>query len=412
MLRQVARHCAWLGGAVFAVALVSSCELFVALAGGAGLRCDRDESCPVGMLCTAGQCQAAEGCASILDCAAGYRCHPIQKVCVLIEGDAGLADGYEADGQRTDRAPVDRAAADARRDARAPDQAFADISALDGETPDRMTEDRLTDRGPAPEAAIDGATADAGAGDGPGPVDGSSDHGAADVATGDHATPPNPCQVDAGSWPGVAIARPATRDIALDGRLDDWSGACFLEIGRPEDWVADSHYTGTPPLDTASFTARFAWLWTTDALWLAVFVSDDIHFNDWTGSDIWRGDSIQAAFDMARNGGTGYDATDDYEFGWAMIQDGQEQYRWHAPSAAPTIGTQFAIDRTATTTGYEIRFRPLDLGQTSFATGSLAHTSLLVADNDGEGRAGWLEWASGIGLDKDPSLFLPLQLVP
>ena len=31
--------------------------------------------------------------------------------------------------------------------------------------------------------------------------------------------------------------------------------------------------------------------------------------------------------------------------------------------------------------------------------------SLLVNDNDGQGRRGWMEWSSGIGNNKDPLLY-------
>jgi hypothetical protein len=35
--------------------------------------------------------------------------------------------------------------------------------------------------------------------------------------------------------------------------------------------------------------------------------------------------------------------------------------------------------------------------------------SLLVNENDGQGRRGWIEWASGIGSEKRPSLFRAMQ---
>jgi hypothetical protein len=35
--------------------------------------------------------------------------------------------------------------------------------------------------------------------------------------------------------------------------------------------------------------------------------------------------------------------------------------------------------------------------------------SLLVNDNDGAGRKGWLEWTPGIGQTKDPSQYVPVS---
>ena len=37
--------------------------------------------------------------------------------------------------------------------------------------------------------------------------------------------------------------------------------------------------------------------------------------------------------------------------------------------------------------------------------------SMLINDNDGAGRKGWMEYGSGIGSRKDVSLFSSLQLV-
>ncbi|WP_284292637.1 hypothetical protein [Luteimicrobium album] len=38
--------------------------------------------------------------------------------------------------------------------------------------------------------------------------------------------------------------------------------------------------------------------------------------------------------------------------------------------------------------------------------------SLVVADDDnGQGRAGWIEWGGGIATTKDPSLLRPVQLI-
>ncbi len=35
----------------------------------------------------------------------------------------------------------------------------------------------------------------------------------------------------------------------------------------------------------------------------------------------------------------------------------------------------------------------------------MTRMNILVNDNDGEGRRGWLEWAPGMGFTKDPSRF-------
>jgi hypothetical protein len=210
----------------------------------------------------------------------------------------------------------------------------------------------------------------------------------------------------------LAVARPAATSVSIDGSLDGWDTSCALVIRSSTDWVDESTFAGAPRIDATQFAATLTVMWSPDALYLACVVTDDIQFNSETGELLWKGDSLQAAFDVGRNRTGPYDSTDDFEYGWAETSSGSAKYRWQAPTNAPAATDVFAIVRTGTTTTYEIALHPADLGLTAFSAGLVMNVSFLVNENDGTGRAGWLEWGAGIGQEKDTLLFRPLLLVP
>lgn len=74
---------------------------------------------------------------------------------------------------------------------------------------------------------------------------------------------------------------------------------------------------------------------------------------------------------------------------------------------------KYAVSRSDSTTSYElaIPWRELSHDITQVKQGMKLKFSLLVNDNDGEGRRGWLEYNSGIGSSKDVNAFGDLYLM-
>ncbi len=283
---------------------------------------------------------------------------------------------------------VDSSALEADSATPMPDSGAADTSAVDSSAMDAATDSGGRD------ATADGAPADIGT-DSLVPPDATTD---AD-ASGSCTTAP----------PGVdeMVALPAPPTIALDGDLSDWSWAIFVSV-TPSRW---RDRAGPAVTSADDLSARAAALWTETDLYLAFEVTDDTHFNDDTGEYLWRGDSIQAAFDVARNGGSPYDDTDDFEYGWARTSSATERYRWVAPSGAATPTDEVVIMRSGSTTIYEVRLSAADLELSSFAVMDRFGISWLVNEMDGPGESqGFIEWTSGIGATKDPSLFGVLTL--
>jgi hypothetical protein len=208
------------------------------------------------------------------------------------------------------------------------------------------------------------------------------------------------------------IARPLVEAlpaaaVTLDGALDEWGDAVFVSLQAPDDFVSMDH----PPTDAADIACRFALLWDSGALYFAVEVTDDLHDNASSADLIWLGDSVQAAFDMALNGGTEYDGTDDFELGWARTDGGDVGTRFAAPPAAPADASELAVAGSGGALTYEVRIPAASLGSAGFVEGGQMGFTMLVNDADGEGREGWIEWTPGIGAFKEPDAFGVLRLV-
>jgi hypothetical protein len=213
----------------------------------------------------------------------------------------------------------------------------------------------------------------------------------------DDPPPPDPPRIDA--EPGAVVP---------DGAIEaaEWSGSTWIEIRSPDDFVSSDHAPG----DAADVSARVAIRWTPDALYVGVEVTDDVQADAPSAELLWTADSVQVAFDMARDGGHEYDGDDDFELGWGRVGGAPAGFRWAAPATGGS--GEAAVVRAGTATRYEIRLPAGDLGRVAFAAGDEFGFTFLVNDADDAGREGWIEWTPGIGAFKDPASFGRLRLAP
>ena len=132
-----------------------------------------------------------------------------------------------------------------------------------------------------------------------------------------------------------------------------------------------------------------------------VVVTDDVQSQEFAGIEMWKGDSVQ----FALAGVTGRV----YEWVVGLTKDGAciARLQWPGDVPANAAREQAAVTRTGTTTVYDIML-PATIPDVAMALRSGCTMSLLVNDNDGKGRKGWLEWTPGIGIKKDPNLFAPV----
>lgn len=197
------------------------------------------------------------------------------------------------------------------------------------------------------------------------------------------ALPEPPSAGAAAAWRALPVRmRP---DVAVDGDLAEWAADAAVELPAVAGQQRVQGWRG--PEDCS------AQLWlgqTGDGLLIAVRVRDDRH-EALAGDLLWQGDSIQFATGQAGIGP---------EFGVAVGAAGTTTYRWS--HGAPEGGAIRAAGRRGDgVTTYEVA-----VPWTAVAGGrrpdGLLSFSLLVNDNDGGGRRGYIELTPGIGQTKDP----------
>ncbi|MBU5672356.1 alpha/beta hydrolase fold domain-containing protein [Paenibacillus sp. MSJ-6] len=206
------------------------------------------------------------------------------------------------------------------------------------------------------------------------------------------------------SQASVLVVPKLKQEIRIDGRLKDWSDASAAAFQVNEQRMKD--WTG---MEDLSATGTISW--DQKNLYLGLQVADDVHRQTDEGGEIWRGDGVQIGIGIANDDGS---VPQQYhEFGLAMQDEAHlTKWRWIAPrgfGAGEPESLDFAVRRSedAGITFYEAAIPWTELIQDSelIHPGLKLKFSLLVNDNDGAGRKGWLEYNSGIGTSKDANLF-------
>lgn len=194
------------------------------------------------------------------------------------------------------------------------------------------------------------------------------------------------------------------RTITVDGDLSD-----HLPNGLIFD---DMYWRGTEPLGTGDLSVEITAHFDADHLYLGVEVVDDVHLNDQPANTLWLADSLQIAFDISQNGGTGYDGVDDHEITIAASTDltTTTAYREVGPAGA-TDDFEVAVSRAGDRTYYEVAIDRTALPGATLSEGAIVGFTFLVNDDDGTGRAGWIEWTEGVGNGKVPESFGEIAFV-
>lgn len=188
-----------------------------------------------------------------------------------------------------------------------------------------------------------------------------------------------------------------------DGKLDEWEN--YPKASLPNDTCRTviNGYNGADDL-SADFQTAFD----DKNMYLSAVITDDVHFNDQTGSNYWNADSIQLAFGtMSEDFGI--------EVGFFLNKDGKpevyssklDQTLWGAVDdyvLKLQEQTKCAVTRDGNQTIYEMVI-PWDL---HFEDGIPEDFlfNILINDNDGAGRKGYIEWTYGIGQSKSNSEFI------
>lgn len=208
----------------------------------------------------------------------------------------------------------------------------------------------------------------------------------------------------------------APKDMKLDGVIDEqWADAMEFTAGE-KNWENDN----SSDIDWPGNTAKGYVMWDNEYLYVAVEAYDESHYQTATGTSIWLGDSIQMAIDVSRFTVPGYTGYNEIGFSLNSETGAIENWNWYAaPGENVSEGGIFKIvrDEDACTTTYEVALpwseqlpagEELDLKSVGFSL--IVNENSLDEDGDPTGRTGWIEYMSGIGRRKDPTVFGDLVL--
>ena len=142
---------------------------------------------------------------------------------------------------------------------------------------------------------------------------------------------------------------------------------------------------------------------TDTSLELRVDVTDDIHCQPYSGFSVWQGDNLQICFRFPSQ-------QDFWELGASLLDSGKtELFVFHAPENFKKEnilrGISLKAERTGNLTSYRLNIPLKVCGLTAEQLRSGFRFNLLVNENDGDGRDGWLQIAPGIGESKNPERF-------
>ena len=200
----------------------------------------------------------------------------------------------------------------------------------------------------------------------------------------------------------------AVQELKIDGDLKDWTGLEPLSLDQASQvffYGKGSPWKGPEDLSAKIFTA-----WDKNSFYLAAIVKDNMAGSRYQSELMFKGDCIQVAFDpLDKNSQTfaGSDV-DVREFGFALAEEGPAVFCYRSPTGSGIVKdatVSIRYNQQNHCWYYEVALpwgilAPLDpehLPSCGF--------NVIVNDNDGQGRKGWIQWTPGLGESKDASWY-------
>ncbi|MBC2602746.1 sugar-binding protein [Puniceicoccus vermicola] len=185
--------------------------------------------------------------------------------------------------------------------------------------------------------------------------------------------------------------------IVSDGDLSEWNQAQWVTLGENHRTVFDPKKTYGGEED---LSASLGLAWSPEYLAIAVVVKDDLHVTPNSPSAAWKFDSLQLYFDQRNNASIGNDFYDGDDVSYAISSIDGEHYAWleknsegrYVGEANQAQGLDREVEVSVVrgedgVTVYEILIPRVCLPQVDFSSGQVFGFSLIINDNDGEGRA-------------------------
>jgi hypothetical protein len=223
--------------------------------------------------------------------------------------------------------------------------------------------------------------------------------------------------------PTVMVPRPfehqihAVSSITVDGKLDDWAGTPDFVLDKESQLVYQANpnsWTGPEDLSAQAWVG-----WTSEGLFFAFDVLDDVHVQTEAGSDLWHGDHMELQFDTLveqdyTNPGMN---DDDYQIGISLGDFDQVPpvaYSWFNGPEAPGPVEAIEMANTVSDEGYVLEvFIPKEaLAGITLAEGAVFGMNISPSDSDRtpQGQEVMLS-TSSIRTYADPRTFGQITLV-
>ncbi len=205
-----------------------------------------------------------------------------------------------------------------------------------------------------------------------------------------------------GAWSGevsLPVAMAYAIPASIEGRKPDFSlksRANVFNFSEKDPNLAHLNWKGPEDLSCEVWLGRKP-----GALLLKVDVTDDIHFQDQPVQNCWQTDSIQMGLQVP--GQKGF-----WELGLTLDAQGKPAvFCWSKAAGFEDPASKVALKAVERKGGVvyeaELPFEAFGLSDATLDNG--LKFNMIVNDNDGRGRKGWVEIAPGIGQGKIPDLF-------
>ncbi len=186
-------------------------------------------------------------------------------------------------------------------------------------------------------------------------------------------------------------------------------------IANQQHWHSINRFITMPgkTLSGSVPEGKFALAFSDEGMDLLVEIKDHKHVQNYPQKKIWDGDSVQFAIDAAGKGRS----EDRILFNAALAKTGPLLMKHCAPAMIGDLPARYtyppgevkygkiAIEQQPGMLIYKIHISRDDLYSFVYQKGKPIRFSLLVNDNNGDGRKGYLEWSSGIGRNNAPEQY-------
>ncbi|OQC14558.1 MAG: hypothetical protein BWX73_01737 [Lentisphaerae bacterium ADurb.Bin082] len=204
------------------------------------------------------------------------------------------------------------------------------------------------------------------------------------------------------------ITIPETQPFPLTESMHEFEQAKPLVVQTRDHIMPVDHTTWN---DADDLSMKLFWLHDNNFLYFCAKVTDDVHYNQYAGKNIWKGDCLQIGICPKTNfiGPVNSVGPDDFILSLALNKDNQGELVVHDQPENCNLAaqTEFLVQRNENTkeTLYQIKI-PLKALSPSLQTDRIfGFTAIVMEDDSGAGADHWMFLSPGLAGGRNPALF-------